>query len=49
MVSPNSPLLAKNIKSGLGRTAVRVHARVCVCVCMCMYVCLRVCVHVESM
>lgn len=31
IVSPNSPLLAKNIKPGLGRTAVCVQARVCVC------------------
>ena len=33
MVSPNSPLLAKNIKHGLGRTAVHV----CVYVYMCVY------------
>ena len=51
MVSPNSPLLAKNIKPGLGRTAMHVHthARVCVHVHMCMCVCMHARVHVESM
>lgn len=35
MVSPNSPLQAKNIKPGLVRTAVRVCACVCMSACVC--------------